>query len=94
MFTAEEIKQKLQYLNPTFLNVKDDSHAHSEHIDNPSGGLTHATITIVSDEFINLSQVQRHKLVYNPLKEALAGSLHALSIKAYTNEEYNRNSVL
>lgn len=88
MFTAEEIKQKLQYLNPIFIDVRDDSYAHREHIENPSGGLTHATIVIVSDQFNNLSQVQRHKLVYSPLKEALAGSLHALSIKAYTNEEY------
>ncbi len=90
MFTAEEIKQKLQYLSPKFIDVRDDSHAHNEHIDNPSGGLTHATITVVSDAFNNLSQVQRHKLIYNPLKEAFAGSLHALSIKTYTDEEYNR----
>ena len=92
MLTANKIIQRLNHLNPSFINVSDDSHSHAEHIENPTGGLTHATITIISEEFKGLPSVQRHKLIYNSLKDALAGSLHALCLKTFTQEEYNKLS--
>lgn len=91
MLTAYEIKQRLEHLKPSFIEVKDDSHAHAEHIDNPSGGLTHATIIIVSEEFIGLPLIARHKLIYSSLKDALASSLHALCLKTFTKDEYLAN---
>lgn len=91
MLNASEIKQRLEHLNPSFIDIRDDSHAHAEHIENPTGGLTHATITIVSEKFVDLSSVQRHKLIYSSLKDALASSLHALCLKTYTKEEYEQN---
>lgn len=90
MLTATEIKERLDHLNPSFFNISDDSHKHAEHIENPTGGLTHATITIVSEEFTGLSLVKRHKLIYSSLKDALAGSLHALCLNTFTQEEYNK----
>ena len=48
MLTAAEIKERLQVLTPSFIEIRDDSASHAEHIENPTGGLTHATITIVS----------------------------------------------
>lgn len=90
MLTHDEIKQRLEHLDPYYLNISDDSHAHAEHIENPTGGLTHATITIVSENFTGLSQVQRHKIIYNCLKDALATSLHALCLKTFTKEEYKQ----
>ncbi len=89
MLTAAQIKQRLEHLNPSFIDISDDSHRHAEHIENPTGGLTHATIIIVSEQFTGLPSVQRHKLIYNSLKDALAGSLHALCLKTFTNEEYS-----
>ena len=89
MLTATQIKQRLEHLNPSFIDISDDSHRHAEHIDNPTGGLTHATITIVSEQFLGLSSVRRHKLIYNSLKDALASSLHALCLKTFTSEEYS-----
>jgi stress-induced morphogen len=88
MLTTNEIKQRLEYLNPTYLTISDDSKSHAEHIENPTGGLTHATITIVSKQFEELSLVKRHKLIYSVLKDALATSLHALVLKTYTEEEF------
>ena len=45
--------------------------------------------TIISPAFADKNTVQRHKLVYAALNEAIAGgSLHALTIHAYTPEEY------
>lgn len=89
MLSATEIKERLQFLNPSFLDITDDSHKHAEHIENPTGGLTHATITIISEEFNGLLTIQRHKLIHKALKDALAGSLHALCINTYTKEEYS-----
>lgn len=90
MLNAAEIKKRLEVLKPLFIEVRDDSHAHAEHIENPTGGLTHATIILVSEEFRGLSQIERHKLIYANLKDALAGSLHALCLKTFTPEEYTK----
>ncbi|MEK6733956.1 MAG: BolA family protein [Pseudomonadota bacterium] len=90
MLTADQIEQRLEKFNPLFIKITDDSHAHAEHIENPTGGLTHATITIVSEQFEGLPQVQRHKLIYSSLKDALASSLHALCLKTFTPSEYTK----
>lgn len=88
MLTASQIEERLKFLNPSFIKITDDSAMHKEHIENPTGGLTHATITLVSEEFNGLMQVQRHKLIYSALKDALNSSLHALSLKTYTSSEF------
>ena len=88
MLTADEIKVRLESLNPSFMDITDDSRHHAEHIENPTGGLTHATITIVSEEFIGLASVARHKIIYSLLKDALASSLHALCLKTFTAKEF------
>jgi BolA family transcriptional regulator, general stress-responsive regulator len=89
MLTASEIKERLECLEPSYIDIRDDSLSHAEHIENPTGGLTHATITLVSKQFEGLSLVKRHKLIYSQLKDALASSLHALVLKTYTEEEFN-----
>jgi len=90
MLTAAQIKERLQILNPSFIDIRDDSASHAEHIENPTGGLTHATITIVSEDFTGLTSVKRHQMVYAQLKDALAGSLHALCLKTFTSSEFPR----
>ena len=45
--------------------------------------------TVISEQFAGLSMVKEHQLVYATVKEQIAsGELHALSIKAYTPEEW------
>lgn len=90
MLTANQIKERLNFLNPSFFQITDDSHKHAEHIENPTGGLTHATITIVSEEFNDMLTIQRHKIIHKALKDALASSLHALCINTYTSTEYSK----
>ncbi len=49
--------------------------------------------TLISETFKDLSTVKRHKMVYALLKEAITGgALHALTIKAYTPEEWSAQS--
>jgi len=46
-------------------------------------------ITVVSEQFIDLSLVKKQQLVMATLKEPLAsGKLHAVSVKAYTQDEW------
>ncbi len=46
--------------------------------------------TVVSDAFSDLSLVKRHKLVYAVLEEHIkSGAIHALTIKAYTQAEFD-----
>ena len=44
---------------------------------------------VVSDSFDGLSTIKRHKLVYAVLNEHIkSGAIHALSIKAFTRNEW------
>ncbi len=44
--------------------------------------------TIVSPEFAGKRLVQRHQLVYAALGDRMKAEIHALSIKAFTPEEF------
>lgn len=83
------IVEKLQKLNPTKLQVHDDSLEHAGHVG--AKGLrsseTHFSVYIVSDAFNGLSLVKRHQLVYTLLGQELKEGLHALRIQAKTPSE-------
>ncbi len=51
-------------------------------------------ITVISAQFADLTLVKKQQLVMATLKEPLAsGKLHAVSVKAYTPEEWQEKSV-
>lgn len=57
------------------------------------GDGAHFNATVVSPQFMGKSRLQKQQLVYDTVKEQLLnGSLHALSIKAYTPEEWQKLS--
>ena len=48
-------------------------------------GNDHLQVTVVSSQFIGLSLVKQHQLVYSALKEELASeAIHALALKTET----------
>ena len=59
----------------------------------PPNSETHFKLIIASDDFIKLSKVKRHQLIYQILVEHMK-KIHALSIQAFTIEEYNNNPVI
>ena len=80
---AETIRTKLgEALNPTRLEIIDDSARHAGHAGSRGGGETHFNIVIACDAFAGLGRVQRQRRVYAALANELAGPVHALSIKA------------
>jgi BolA protein len=83
----DRIRATLQSaLNPTFLDVIDDSHRHADHFVHSGGaghqGESHFTVKIVSDEFKGKSRVDRHRRINELLAKELAGGVHALAIHA------------
>jgi acid stress-induced BolA-like protein IbaG/YrbA len=55
-----------------------------------SGDGTHFEAVVVSDAFAGKSRVQRHQLVYQVLGERMRGEIHALSMKTYTPDEWQK----
>lgn len=85
-----------QALNPTVLEIKDNSEMHAEHEAMRGLGYmeTHFDIFIVSSKFRGMGLVARHRLVYDQLDhEFKHDGLHAVNIKAKTPEEYEGAAV-
>jgi len=91
---ADKIKQALQALPHTRLEVSDDSHHHIGHAGNPDGkGQTHFSVEIVSTSFEGLSRVARQRMVLDRVAPLWGNtSLHAFSIRALTPAEYLETS--
>ncbi|MCC7259590.1 MAG: BolA family transcriptional regulator [Alphaproteobacteria bacterium] len=88
---AAQIAEKIrEHIAPEHLEIIDDSHRHVGHAGARPEGETHFTLLAVSDKFLGLSRIDRHRLVHDALREELAARVHALAIRAYTPEEYAR----
>ncbi len=84
-----EIEKTLeQGLEVHFLEIEDQGHLHAGHKPAKEGKL-HLKMLVVSDEFLDLNQIERHQKVYFILTKYLADKLHALSLETYTVSEYN-----
>jgi BolA protein len=82
-FRTQDLQQRLaDVLQPTALEVLDESAAHSGHAGgHASGAGTHFRVRIASPGFAGLSRVAQHRLVYDALQEFTALGLHALAIE-------------
>lgn len=58
------------------------------------GDGTHFYAVVVSDEFNGKNMVQRHQMVYKTLGEKMGKEVHALSIRALTSEEWEKQREL
>jgi acid stress-induced BolA-like protein IbaG/YrbA len=50
----------------------------------------HFEAVIVSDEFLALSKIQRHQLVYKALGDLMQEKIHALSMRTYDKNEWKK----
>jgi len=69
-------------LQPTRLELVDDSEAHRGHGGYNPAGESHFTLTIESPAFAGKSRVERQRLVYAALGDLMRERVHALSIRA------------
>lgn len=83
----EKIRQHLeQTLNPVELTIKDQSQLHVGH-EGAKDGKGHFDIIVVSQAFAGVNRVQRHRMVYDALRDLLETDIHALRISAYAPSE-------
>jgi BolA family transcriptional regulator, general stress-responsive regulator len=85
----DQIASRLSALNPSMMNVSDDSAAHAGHAGardhaERTGAVdgTHFELTIVSNAFLGKSLIARHRMIYELLGELMRTHIHALKIDA------------
>lgn len=92
-----KIREKLiAAFAPERLELEDDSARHAGHhheggMDARPGGESHFNLTIVSAAFEGQSRVTRQRAINAVLREELAGPVHALSIRALSVSERQRD---
>ena len=80
--TEEQIRLALvAELNPSHLEVIDDSHLHVGHAGAREG--RHFTVRIHCAQFAGLSRIARHRLVYHALRDLIPQGIHALAVEAH-----------
>jgi BolA protein len=77
----------IEALQPTRLDVINESELHAGHRGSPGTGESHFRVLIVSPMFAGKSRLDRHRLVNDTLAAELDGKVHALAIKAYAPGE-------
>ena len=83
MIMQERIVARLTAaLDPSVLDVIDESDLHAGHAGAREGGGTHYRVRVVSAKFERRSRVERHRLVYDLLAAEFADGLHALALIA------------
>lgn len=81
MDVAAEMRRKLtEALQPTRLEIVDESELHRGHGGYREGGQTHFRIDIAAPSFEGMNQVARHRAVYAILSDELEAQVHALAL--------------
>ena len=80
---AQAMQQRLaEKLNPTVVEVVDESAAHTGHAGATGTGFgTHFRVRIASPLFTGRSRVAQHRLVYDALQEFIDQGVHAIVIE-------------
>ena len=79
---ATEMRRRLDALDPTSIELVDDSEKHRGHGGYNPAGESHFTLTIESPMFEGKSRVERQRMVHTALGDLLHERVHALSIRA------------
>ena len=88
MNTAQSIKNKLQSLEPSHLELINESHMHAAQASD-----SHYKLILVSAAFEGLRTVARHQKIYGLLAEELRHPVHALAMHLYTPAEWQAAQV-
>tara|TARA_B100000579_G_scaffold101320_1_gene80604 strand:+ start:441 stop:728 length:288 start_codon:yes stop_codon:yes gene_type:complete len=87
MDISSTIEQKLiNIIKLMHFEVKDFTGRHLNH-EQHNGGF-HLEAVIVSENFINKSLIERHKIIYEALGDLLKHEIHAFSMKTLTPDEW------
>ncbi|MGL9717289.1 MAG: BolA family protein [Wolbachia sp.] len=90
MGIIKTIEEKIRSsINVIDISVVDESVKHAGHYFASSSTLpSHIKLILISDSFIGMNALKRHKLIYELLKSEI-DLIHAISLHLYTQSEYN-----
>lgn len=77
---ADEMAERLAALDPTRLEIIDESENHRGHSGWREGGQTHWRIRMASPRFAGLSRIEQHRLVNRTLGD-IVPRIHALALE-------------
>lgn len=80
MWSKEKIQQTIASAIPTAKIAVDDLTGTSDHFQ----------VTIVTDDFEGMTPIERHRKIYDILGKDVGGAIHALSLKTYTNTQWEK----
>ncbi|MGL9726485.1 MAG: BolA/IbaG family iron-sulfur metabolism protein [Wolbachia sp.] len=76
-------------INVINIDIIDESTKHADHYFTSSSTLpSHIKLVLISDSFIEMNTLKKHKFIYELLKSEIE-QLHAISLHLYTQSEYN-----
>ncbi|WFW29505.1 MAG: BolA family transcriptional regulator [Wolbachia endosymbiont of Menacanthus eurysternus] len=80
-------------INVINIDIIDESSEHESHYFSPrSSVFSHIRLVLISDDFIGMNTLKRHRLIYGLLKNEIK-QVHAISFRLYTSNEYNLRKV-
>jgi BolA protein len=79
---TEMLRRLNSALQPTRLNLIDDSEQHRGHGGYNPAGESHFTLAIESPAFAGKNRVERQRMVYAALGDLMRERVHALAIRA------------
>ena len=74
-------------LEPTRLDIVNESEMHAGHRSSPGTGDSHFRVTIVAAKFAGQSRIARHRLVNQAVAELIGTPIHALALQTYAPGE-------
>ncbi len=90
MTLAATIEARLAPLAPLDVEIRDDSALHVGHA-GAAGGAGHFSVTIVSEHFLGMPRLARHRAVLDCVGDLIPYPVHALAIQALAPDEPRSN---
>ncbi len=88
MSAESRMREKLMIgLEPTRLDIVNESELHAGHRSSPGTGESHFRLLVVSPAFAGKSRVERHRMVNALLADELADRVHAMALKTFAPDE-------
>lgn len=75
-----------------YVDVTDESLNHATHDEAVQSGKGHYRLVVVSSRFTGKTLLERHRMIYDALKAEFQESIHALTIQAFTSQEWDRGA--
>jgi stress-induced morphogen len=86
----DALAERLASFAPKVLEIRDDSEKHVGHAGAASGA-GHFSLTIVSEHFLGLTRLARHRAILERVGDLIPYPVHALSIEAHSPDEIRRD---